>query len=177
MSSAINLVTVDTKENAKRKKRTSLLRLISLIFLGFVGLTSIILFILNIRISVSSIKKDQAMTLQNITAEKNKVSKIYLLSDRLRNIREVIKSRKDYTSTLNVLLQQIPDGANATSVALDKGEVTLTVNSPSLLPINKFLNNILDLSSKKTVIKDMTIESLTINSKTRLYSLSIKAKI
>lgn len=176
MSSSINLVTADTRENAKRKKRTYILRLISLIFLGFVGLVSVILFILNARISLDSVKKEQNVALQDITAQKNKVSKIYLLSDRLKNIREIIKQRKNYTSTLNLVLQQLPDGVTASSLEIDKGDITLTVKSSSLLPINKFLNNIVDLSSKKT-IKNMTIETLTINPKNGLYSLSIKAKI
>lgn len=176
MSSSINLVTADTRENAKRKKRTYILRLISLIFLGFVGFVSIILFILNARISINSVKKEEGLSLQSLTAQKNKVSKVYLLNDRLKNLRTIIKNRKSYTSSLNLILSQVPDGVNASSLDIDKGNLTLTVNSSSLLPINKFLNNIVDLSSKKT-IKNMIIESLTINPKNGLYSLSIKAGI
>lgn len=177
MNSSINIIKGDTKENLGRTKRTFILRIISIVFLFFVASLSIILFLLNLRISVSSIKKDQAETLRSVSLEKNKLAKLNLINDRLKGIRDILKNRKNYTNTLNILLSQIPQGVTASSLRIEKGDLTLTVNSSSLLPINKFLNNIIDLSIKKNVVKGVTIESLTIDSKTGIYSLSVKAKI
>lgn len=177
MSDSINLVTAQTRENEKRKKRAYVLRIISLIFISFVGIVSIILFVLNARISLSSIKKDEVATVQAISAQKDKLAKYNLLNDRLKGIFEIVKNRKSYTNVLNTLLSQVPQRVGASSLSIEKDEVTLTVNSQSLLPINKFLNNVVELSAKKDVIKDMVIESLSIDSKTGIYSLSIKAKL
>ncbi len=177
MNDSINLVTADTRENLKRKKRTYVLRIISIVFLVFVGLVSIILFILNSSLSLSSVKKQEVATIQSISLQKDKLAKFNLLNDRLKSIKDVLKDRKNYTNTLNVLLDQIPQGVGTSSLNIEKSDVTLTINAVSLLPINKFLNNVIELSSKKKVIKDMVIESLSIDSKTGIYSLSIKAKL
>jgi len=177
MNSSINLVKGDTRENLGRAKRTFILRIISIVFLSFIFFLSVVLFLLNLRVSVNSIKKDQAATLRSISLEKNKFAKLNLINDRLKGIRDILRDRKNYTNTLDTLLSQIPQGVTTSSLRIEKKDVTLTVNSLSLLPINRFLNNIIDLSVKKSVVKDMTIESLTIDSKTGIYSLSVKAKI
>lgn len=177
MSDSINLLRTEVKGDSRRLRTTNILRIISLIFLGFVGLISIILFILNSRISVSSVKTEEATVLQNISLQKEKASKYYSLNDRVKGIGEILKNRKNYSSNLNVLIAQVPDGSAISSLEIDKGNIALTVNSSSLLPLNKFLNNMIDLSINKHQIKNMTIESLSIDVKTGNYSLSIKAKI
>lgn len=177
MNSSINLVTADTRENLKRKKRTYVLKIISIVFLIFVGFVSIILFFLNTSLSVSSVKKEEVATIQSISLQKDNLAKYNLLNDRLRSIKDILKGRKNYTNTLNVILDQIPQGVGTSSLNIEKNDVTITINAVSLLPINKFLNNIIELSAKKKVIKDMVIQSLSIDSKTGTYSLSIRAKI
>ena len=176
MSESINLVKVEESESSRRYRKVFILRIISIIFVSFVGIVSIILFILYARISLSSIKREQSAVLQSITFQKNKLAKLNLLNDRLRGLRQVLKDRKNYTDVLNTLLSQIPSGASASALSIGKSGITLTVTSKSLLPINKFLNNVVELSGKKNLIREMVIESLSIDSRTGTYSLSIKAK-
>lgn len=177
MNNSINLLRTESKGNSKRRKTTYILKIISLIFIFFVGLISIVLFVLNSRISISSVKNEEAVVLQNIAGQKDRLSKYYLLSNRLNGIEEILKERKNYTDVLNALISQIPQDTEVGSLEIDKGDISLSVNSSSLIPINKFLNNMMDLSINKHVIRNMTIESLTIDSKTGKYSLAIKAKI
>lgn len=177
MNDPINLVKAQDKENLRRERKIFLLRTISLIFISFVGLVSIVLFILYLRISPEAIRREQSQVVQSIALQKNKLAKLNLLNDRLRGINQVLKERKDYTTTLNSILSQIPQEARAQVLSINKSNVSLTVTSASLLPLNKFLNNILELSENKKYIREMVIESLTIDSKTGSYSLSIKAKV
>lgn len=177
MNSSINLLKTESKENPKRKKTTYILKIISIIFIFFVGLISIVLFVLNSRISISSVQNEEAVVLKNIAAQKDRLSKYYFLNDRLKGIEKVIKDRKNYTDVLNNLVSQIPQDTQVGSLEIDKGDISLSVSSSSLLPLNKFLNNMIDLSLNKHVIHNMTIESLTIDSQTGKYSLAIKAKI
>lgn len=176
MNESINLVRAQGKDDFRRHRKIFILRLISFIFVGFVGLVSVILFVIYTRTSISDIKKDQAKVAQGILFQKEKLAKFNLLNDRLRGINQVFKTRKDYTSTLNSLLEQVPTGASATALGISKDGVTLTITSNSLLPINRFLNNTVDLSAKKNLIRELVIESLTIDTKSGNYSLSIKAK-
>lgn len=176
MNDSINLVGAQETGNVRRHKRVFVLRVISLVFLSFVAVVSIILFVLNIRVSTSSIKNEQAFVTRNISLQKDKFAKLNLLNDRLKGIRQVLKDRKNYTATVNSILDQVPSGASASTLSINKDGITLTVASGSLLSINKFLNNVIDLSIQKRLIKDMVIESLSIDTKTGIYSLSIKAK-
>lgn len=177
MNESINLVKAEESEGSRRHRKVFVLRVISIVFVSFVGIVSIILFILYARISVSSIKREQSIALQSITLQKNKLAKLNLLNDRLKGLSQVLKERKNYTDILDSLLEQIPSGASASALSIGKSGITLTVTSASLLPINKFLNNVVELSRKKNFIREMVIESLSIDSKTGTYSLSIKAKI
>jgi type II secretory pathway component PulL len=175
--SSINLLRTEGKENVKQSKRKYFLRLISIIFLFFVAVSSITLFILANRLSPDSIKKEQDSVLKSITSQKDKQAKYALLTDRLLNINQILKSRKNYTNTLNALIAQVPDGVSTTAMSVDNGNVTFTVSSNSLLSINKFLTGIIDTVKSKHIIRDMTIETLTVDKTNGLYSLSIKAKI
>lgn len=177
MNESINLVKAEDKENLRRQRKIFILRIISLVFISFVGIVSIVLFILYTRISLSSIKKEQTQVTQNIVFQKDKLAKLSLLDDRLKGINKIFRDRKNYTTTLNLLLDQIPVGASAKSLNINKDGISLSITSPSLLPINKFLNNVVDLSSKKHSIREIVIESLSIDSKSGVYSLAIKAKI
>lgn len=177
MNDSINLVKAQDKENFRRERKVFILRIISLVFISFVGLISIVLFILYLRISPEEIRKEQSQVVQSIAFQKNKLVKLNLLNDRLNGINQVLRERKNYTTTLNSILSQIPQEARAQVLSINKNNVSLTVTSASLLPLNKFLNNILELSERKKDIREMVIESLTIDSKTGSYSLSIKAKV
>lgn len=177
MNDSINLVKAQDKENFRRERKIFILRIISLVFISFVGLISIVLFILYLRISPEEIRKEQSQVVQSIAFQKNKLVKLNLLNDRLNGINQVLRERKNYTTTLNSILSQIPQEARAQTLSISKNNVSLTVTSASLLPLNKFLNNILELSERKKDIREMIIESLTIDSKTGSYSLSIKAKV
>src|SRR5258708_514743 len=176
MSNGINLIQGENKVSLNRKNRVVVLRWFSLVFLFFVAFFSILLFFLNNRISVQNVKKNQSETLQKITLLKDRSAKYSLLGDRLRGITNILNTRKKYTITLNTILDQLPPGVSMKGLSLDKDDVSLTASSNSLLPLNSFLANITKISLEKHVIKDMSIEGLTIDKQTGVYSLSLKAK-
>lgn len=174
--SNINLIQGENKTNITRKSRIIVLRWISLVFLFFVAIFSILLFILNNRISISEVKNDQSIVLQKISALDEKAAKYNLLNDRLKGITSLLNARKKYTNTLNAILSLVPDGVLVRSLTLDKDSLSLTVVSASLLPLNSFLTNVTKISLEKHVIRDMTIEGLSIDKINGVYSLSLKAK-
>lgn len=176
MSSNINLIQGENKTNVTRKSRVIVLRWISIVFLFFVAFFSILLFILSNRISINDVKNDQGIVLQKISLLKDKAAKFNLLNDRLKGITSLLGSRKKYTNTLNAILEQVPEGVSVRSLTLDKDNLSLTANSTSLLPLDSFLTNVTKISLEKHVIRDMTIEGLSIDKINGVYSLSLKAK-
>ncbi len=175
MNSEINLIQGE-QTNLARKKRIFILRALSFFFVFSVALFSILLFFVNSRISLTSVKKDQNSTLQKLLLLKDRSAKFNLTSDRLKNITTVLSNRKKYTGVLNTILEQVPSDIKLTGLTIDKDDVLVTATSISLLSIDKFLNNFASISQQRHVVKDMAIEGLTLDKQTGIYSLSIKAK-
>lgn len=173
-NSSINLITSE-KTNVRERSRILILRWISLVLLSFVALFSITLFILEKRLDLEKIKSEQNAALSKISLLKERNAKFNLLTDRLRLVKSLLTTRKNYTGTLSAILSQLPSGVNVRSLTVDKDGVLLSVTSNSLLPINEFLNSV-TINLEKKVIRDMTIEGLTVDKKTGFYSLSLKAK-
>lgn len=176
MSKDINLIQGENKFSTARRSRVLILRIISIVFLSSVAIFSIILFFLNNRISVENVKKQEAATLQKISLISDKSAKFNLLNDRLRGITVILNTRKNYANFLNSVMVLVPQDASMTALTLNKDGILLTVSSSSLLPINKFLTNIINVSVEKHLVKDITIEGLTVDKDSGIYSLSIKAK-
>jgi len=177
MNNDINLISNKDVASLKAKKRLKLTRTIAIASLVIATLLSIIVFIINTQTSLSSIKKDENSTLQSISYLNKKTAKLAIINNRLKDISDILEKRKNYTSAINTLLQLMPPGLSTTTLELSKKDVLLVVHSNSLLLIDKFLNSIIDLSSKKQVISSVTIESLTTNQKTGSYSLSVKTSL
>lgn len=174
MNSEINLISKNDAQAIKEKKRLKTIRAIAVVSLVFIALTSVLIFIISSQLSLSSIRKDENSTLQSISFLNKKAAKLAIMNDRLKDISDILQKRKNYISAINTLLQLMPPDVYTATLELDKKNVLLVVNSRSLLSIDKFLNSIIDLSSKKQTINGVIIESLTVNEKTGNYSLSIK---
>jgi hypothetical protein len=173
MNNDINLISNKDTAFLKSKNRLKQTRTIAIISLVIIALVSIVVFIINSQTSLTGIKNDENSTLQNISYLNKKAAKLAIINNRLKDISDILGKRKNYTNTINTLLQLMPPGLSTSTLELDKKDVALAVNSNSLLLIDKFLNSIIDLSAKKQVIGSVTIESLVVNPKTGNYSLSV----
>ena len=176
MSNDINLILVREGQSAKKKKRIKLFNNIGLGFLTITALISITFFLLNTVTSLPSIRKDQAATAGNIALLKQKTSKLLMINDRLKNIYKVTKKRKNLSPIVGFF---VGETASLTTNVLevDKNSVFITVTSDSLLDENNFLDKVMESSSKKQLIKDLMIDSLSVDEKRGKYSLSLRAKV
>ncbi len=177
MSNDINLISNKDAASLKAGKRLKQVRVVAVISLVAVALISVIIFIINSQNPLASIKKDENSTLQSISYLNKKTAKLAIINNRLKDISDILQKRKNYTSAINTMLQLMPPGVSTAALELNKNDVVLVVSSNSLLSIDKFLNSIIDLSSKKQVISSVIIESLVVNNKTGSYSLSIKTTL
>lgn len=154
-----------------------ILRIVAFLTLFIVASSSILAFIATRQISIPSIKKDQNTTLYSLSFLRKKEAKVLIINDRLKNIGGVLKERKNYLNTVTAILKETT-GVSATTLSVDKDTIELTVSSSSLLSINNFLNNLISSTTKRTIkIRDLSIESLTLNRQGGNYSLSVKAKL
>lgn len=176
MNSNINLILSKEGQSFKKKKRIKLLNSIALGLLLVVAAVSVVLFILNTLNPLSSIKKDQLATINNIATLKERSGKLVMVNDRLKNISEINQKRKIFSSLIDYLISLLGD-LKINFLEIDNKSISFSVTSNSLLEENQFLQKLIEKSSKKEMIKDLMIDSLTVNEKTGLYLLTLRATV
>ncbi len=176
MNNNINLILSKEGQSLKKKKKIKLLNTIALGLLLVVAVSSVVLFLLNTLNPLSSIKKDQLATINNITFLNERSGKLVIVNDRLKNISEINNKRKKFSSTLDYLIGQLGN-LKINFLELDNKSISFSVSSKSLLEENQFLQKLIEKSSKKEMMKDLIIDSLTVNEKTGLYILSLRATV
>ena len=176
MNNNINLILSKEGQSLKKKKKIKLLNTIALGLLLVVAVSSVVLFLLNTLNPLSSIKKDQLATINNITFLNERSGKLVIVNDRLKNISEINNKRKKFSSTLDYLIGQLGN-LKINFLELDNKSISFSVSSKPLLEENQFLQKLIEKSSKKEMMKDLIIDSLTVNEKTGLYILSLRATV
>ncbi|MCL4354628.1 hypothetical protein M1349_04145 [Patescibacteria group bacterium] len=176
MNSNINLILSKEGQTLKNKKKIKLLNSIALGLLLSVAAASIILFLLNTLNPLSSIKKDQLATINNITVLRERSGKLVIVNDRLKNILEINNKRKKFSPTIDYLIS-ILGNLKISFLEVDDKSISFSVTSYSLLEQNDFLQKLIVKASKKEMVQDLIIDSLTVNEKTGLYQLKLRATV
>ena len=177
MTNNINLVSNENAASVKEKNRLKIVRAVAAVSLALVALISVFIFLANSQISLSSIKKDENSTIQSISFLNKKTAKLAIINNRLKDITTIMQKRKNYRSIIAKFMEIAPSGVYILTLEIDKSDVLIVVNSNSLLLLDKFLNNVNELSIKKQYLSGLTIESLTVNAKQGNYALTLKTKI
>ncbi len=174
-SSEINLIAGKTFSLEKRIKEVKIFRVIAIISLVIVSLISIILFIITITLPISTVKNEQEQTLSSISVLHNKLASYSLVVDRVQNIKAVISTRKYYGKTLDEILKNVPPSLAVGTMTLDAGEIKMIVTGSSLQDVNLLINNLITLNNGKKFIKNLIINSLSLNAQGGTVSLSFQA--
>lgn len=177
MSNGINLVSSKSEAQDKEQKTLKLLKIFAVISLFSVALLSIVVFLINFTIPISAVKREQEETLAQISTLSKKHAIYNLTKDRLTNISKVLKIRKDYAKSLNVIFTKIPSPLVVTDIRVENDSLAMAVTGNSLLLINDVIESLIEFSNGKKIISDLVIESLVFNPQSGEYVLSIKANI
>lgn len=167
----INLV-IKKKSNLPRKKQVEILKRISFVILFFVAFLSVIVFLLNLRFSVSSIKKQQKAAIQNLSTYDQTAIKIFLLNLRLNDISNILDNRIKYNESIGKVVYNAIGSMTVEEFSANKNKLSITILSPSLLDLNDFLNKILSLSSSKEV-SNVSLKELQISESVYLMKLEM----
>lgn len=177
MTNDINLLVSKDANYLRQKKTLSLVRLVAFAFLGIVTLLSVIAFFLNSQFSPALIKNQEDTVLQSLSALNKKQAKLFVVNNRVTNIATILNKRVDYYIILNNTLDKIPTNVSIDRIEVDKKQISLTISSNSLIPIDTLINNFVDMVKNKKLINSLTLNSLTLNAKTSQYSISLNASL
>ncbi len=175
-SKDINLVS-QTGFTPKKDKRLNGLRRVAIVLICLVGLVSIFAFILNLASPLNSIKKQQDLALASINAKQQTAVKIAIINERVSSISKIYKDRPDFTQVLNLVLSKVTSDMTTSGLNIDESSVTVTLSSPSLLPLNNFLNSLIDSAKKSDEIKSVSLDSLSVSDSSLSYLMSVKIQL
>lgn len=177
MNDSINLVSGKSYQLEKELKRLKIIRIAAITSLVFVSLISISLFIITVTLPMSAVKKNQQQALSGIGTLHKKLIKHALINDRVKNIADIMKKRKNYSEISDALFSKASSDLSIDAFSVESGTVILTVSGVSLIPLNKFIDDLIILGDKGKIIKNVSIQSLILNVSTGKYSLSMQADV
>lgn len=177
MNSDINLVSSKTNQIEKQLKNLKVLQIVAISSLAIVLLISILIFLITVTLPVASVKKEQEQTLSNISSLSEKLVKYSLINDRLSNISDIVKERKDYSKIANSILNKLPADLSVDAMTMDSGTFSLVVSGTSLTEINSFIDDVSVLGDKGDIIKNLLLQSLIANADNGKYILTLQADI
>ena len=177
MNNNINLISNHNVKLEKELRRLRKFRLISLICLIAVSLVSVVIFVLNLTLPLDSVKKEQSATAASIAAFHKKLVTYTLITDRVNNISNIISRRGNYSPQVDEILGKVSSDMSVEALEIQTGGINISVSSLSLVPLNSFIDEMVNLATKGKVIKDLIIQGLSLNADSGTYGLSMKASM
>lgn len=177
MSNDINLLLYKNSELQRERKKVRIANTIAITFSIIVGIASMFAFVLIQSVNPSSIAQEQESTLKEISRLQDKQAKLFIINDRLTNIEEVFQDREDLSKNINSLLSNAPNNLSIENLEMDNKSLVLTISSSSLLSINDFINNLIDMARKKEIIRSLTLSGLTFDESKNTYLVSLKSEL
>ncbi len=169
MYNEINLVT-NKDSSSKEKSRLKRIRTISYLLLFIVSVFSILIFIINLRYSVNSVKQKQNSVMNNLSIYNDNIVKIIFLNLRLDDIKSIVSERTNYQTTVEKFFSDVPSGVTIQGFSMENGKLSMTITSTSLLSLNEYLNQVLKIADEEGM-SDVKLATLTAQSSE--YSMSV----
>ena len=179
MSNEINLLIKKDKNLLKEQSKLKVFRLVAIGSLLTILLISLSIFLLNQKLSNSSLKveKDRESVLVEMKPFLEIESKIIIVNNRTDNITKVLKKRMDVYKILNTILGKIADGILIETLEFKEKKISMNITSASLIPIDVFFNDLIEMAKRKEIVKSLTLESLDASFLTGSYKISINMNI
>ena len=176
MTNDINFLVIKNEEAAKKKKGVKILRIVSGFSLAVVAILTIVSFYLNNKIYPKSLKNEYDSLLKSMSTLHNKEAKLAIVNNRVGNISDLVGKNTDYAKIVGKFSEKFSAGIKVDSLRIDKKTITLIASSNSLSPINEFIDGLIDLGRDKT-IKILTLDSLSVNDTSGMYSVALTGNL
>ncbi|HSA84281.1 MAG TPA: hypothetical protein VLF20_05375 [Patescibacteria group bacterium] len=178
MNKGINLLGGERLRTVSASLRQiRVVRVIALsVLFGISGL-SFILFLLIALSPLPILQEQEREAKRNISEYHTDMAQLALITDRLQASKQVLSTRSDYSAVLSQLLSIMPSEITVTGLVVQQKEFTLTVSSASLLALDTFFTNIVDMSKQEELFSKTLITKFLYNETTGSYIATITMEI
>lgn len=176
MTKNINFLTIVSLDTKKSKKGIKLARIVAICSLILVVLLSVLVYYLSRVVYPQALKTERASLLKSLSSLRSKEAKLAVVANRVENASELISKRVDYSKTINKFFERKPSEINVDSLKIDKKTIILTFSSNSLLPINEFIDGLIELGRER-VVNLLVLDSLSTSESRGIYSVSLTSNL
>ena len=155
MSKEINLVLQEGIEELKQKRKLRRFRIAAVSSLIVVLVISLSLYLLKLNLS-SGLEERKNSLLSQLDPLRNKEAKLKIVNDRIRNISSIQGTRKD----ISKIVDEILTAMSIENLEFEETSVLLEASSNSLVLIDDFINNLIEMGEQKRVVRTMILDSL-----------------
>ena len=160
MSKGINLL------GEKKKKiitpglrKLQILRLIASGLLFIVAACAIVLMILISFSPLPKLRQQENISRLNLSHYHDDMAKIQIIQDRIKIISDLLTKRSMADEKIDLIKSNTPNNVTIKSLTIDKSTISVVVTSSSLLPIDTFLNNLINRTGNKKDFSNVTLTS------------------
>src|SRR3989344_2274448 len=175
MSEGINLLLDKNKNAHKNKEIIKALRITSVISLFLVAFFSFLVFLLKLQSPLTNLQNEEQDTLSKISVLHPKAARLFLASDRIKNISEIISRRPDFEKRIAIILKAIPNDVSLSTFNIDNKNVSIVATSSSLSSIGQVLDNLVAMVGSKELFNKINLQGLTVDGANGSYRISIEA--
>lgn len=173
MNNSINLISTKNEQLEKELRLLLIIRVIAVSMLITLAVVSIISFIISTQIPLSKIRQEQSNTLASIASLHSKLTSYYLIRDRINNINNFFNLRTDFSEVLDLLFSKIGSDMEVEGIDIEKQQIRIHITSPSLISLNKTIDDTLALTSSSKLISKIELTSLSADPKGGKYTVII----
>ncbi len=171
MSNNINLLKGGREKRYRQEKLLRILRVVSLVSFSLVVVSSALLFYINTRFPVESLRQEESAAATIFTSLKGRAEKLLFTKNRVQDIVNVTKKRTVFDNIIAEITRVVPADIQIKSFNLDKKKFTLTIVSPSLISVNAFIEGIDSLLENKKILSKVILDGLTADPKNGSYTI------
>jgi hypothetical protein len=177
MNDSINLVSPKNEQLENEQKRLRIVRISAFVIMFLVAAIAVLIFVINLTLPISSIKRNEEVTLSNIAALHKKLVQYHFVEDRVNHLANVIAKRNKVPDIVDALLAVTPTDLSINSMQVDVKKISLIMSGGSLVSMNRFIDDVTMLGQQKNLIKNIVVQQLSLDVRNSKYSISIQADI
>jgi len=168
----INFLTIVNSGAKQSRIGLNIARIVAICSLILVVLLSVLVYYLNRMAYPQALKTERASLLRSLSSLRSKEAKLAVVTNRTENVSEIISKRVDYAKIISKFFGRKPGEIRVDSLKVDKKTIILTFSSNSLLPINEFIDSLIELGKEKA-INLLVLDSFSTSESTGTYSVAL----
>lgn len=173
----INLYYYKRSQSADNQKIVKWFQITAVGCLAIVLVSSIAIAFLKTTSKETSLRDEEQQLLLELKKQDKKTGSLFLISERLKGIINIVNSRFDFNTVLSYILSEIPSEVAIDSLSIDDKKLIVSLSSPSLFSIEQSLNQLTKLINTSKRFRKIDMDEFNVDYHYGSYTVLLTAEI